>query len=176
MKKEDIKLKITELKNELSRLQISFFKERILSFAIAANSKNILSKKATLIKNKLDSFINLGYSQPFINTLTSIFEEILEEKIGSSTGYKTGSVVIPLSNPNGHNYNLNEPLLLHSKNGSNLGILSIGRFGNTTLPMSYPGAWRYATVEEVAKFLDSRTPEYWNFISTAFNDAPEFKD
>ncbi len=69
--------------------------------------------------------------------------------------YPIGAIVVPLDNPNCHNYTLNVPVMVWFGDSGSKGLRRDGTIGNYLPSRSgHPISTRFATPEEAKEFLD----------------------
>lgn len=91
-------------------------------------------------------------SKPAVTPSTGQATGSGEKPIVWANGFSNGMVVVPLTNPNEHDYELEEPVLVVDEDES-LALKSDGTLGNH-LPHD-DDATRFATSEEIDRFYDS---------------------
>jgi hypothetical protein len=131
------------------------FKEEIIEktheFKKRFTEKIELSEKAQRIKKLLRN-TDLGCAR---TNITEVISELLGEDITKENrGYIRGAMIVLTENPNGHDYPLNEPILvLHTE----YGFIAEGYEGNSLpRPSQYYGdCIRVATREEINEFFES---------------------
>jgi hypothetical protein len=113
-----------------------------------------------------DVFIpnDLGFQQETVKTIVEqifaklgvsdvkiITESESDEEDDSDRDYPNGGcLIVPLKNPNSHNYKIGVPILCKSKGETNFLDVN-GKFGNN-MSISMRSSYRFATDDEIKKF------------------------
>lgn len=128
---------------------------------------SVYAKKMLSIWDKSD----FGCQRPHVGEL---FHVLVEAETGEdvsftarkSTGYiydyPPYSMVVPLSNPNGHTYPLHTPFLVRETNSDGSASCAVrirGDIGN-----NHGGDWRYATDEEISVFFRDLSTDSRSYI------------
>lgn len=116
-----------------------------------------LSKEAIKYKKILSS-MSRNCDSDVVNGLARILSVMLDESItvktsGGKGGYKKFMVVVPVKNPNGHDYELNDPVCIRHRD---MGVDWNLRCGNHLPPIGGK-ATRLATEDEIDKYMDTLT-------------------
>jgi|MudIll2142460700_1097286.scaffolds.fasta_scaffold243870_2 hypothetical protein len=116
---------------------------------------NKYSKKALQLAKAIDGHSWGGHD----SYLREAFEIAIGEKLPPSKKEKTvaityelGTVVVPLSDPNGHSYTIGEPILITKSDGR--GATAIDNCAGKALPNNSSTAIRPATKNEIQQLLE----------------------
>lgn len=152
----------------------------------AWGTKNGLTQKDSVKKSekqkysdkavKIATILNNHDFSTHSAAVKELFEVILNEKLPSLKKekafivYESGVVVVPLSDPNRHNYPLGQPILVTK--GTGFGIGAQDKSGAGTLPNDSLTAIRPATLNEIESlleaFMESKKDNSFNTIMASF--------
>lgn len=129
---------------------------------ISATARVIPSEISDLIDRSCHSDEVKGLFRQLLTKMIGVEKEAAPtvrepEAVCIKIGYKVGMAVVPLENPNDHNYEIGKPVLIISIDGDNdaKALRSNGSIGNF-LPRDSrnPHAVRLATNEEIEAYYD----------------------
>lgn len=118
------------------------------------------SATAKEISSILAKYHHQGVSHKTLNCIREITQVLIDEPItpiSPQTGHRprAGTLVVPLENPNGHDYPLEKPFLVLSTASSGSHLTILGRHGNTPPNMMYGQSrpMRPATDKEIDTYI-----------------------
>ena len=151
------------VKGQFTEEQLKVIKEEALAITAeqtGAGDDPIEVKLSNLVSRPT---INAQLGKVLAEAFTLLSGKTVTYSVPRNTRVPEGAIVVALNSPNSHGYTIGEPVLFLG-NQSTLICMRMDKTKGYAFPFNYSEAqgyaqaWRYATVEEINKFIEAMKP------------------